>query len=124
MFFEDEVFDITTDGACPVDRPIESAEEQEVGANLRMDMHPFKEVADWNDATLNAFGPALEHFVRDVAADIIIYLYLFIYIQNIHIYIIGGPSGSRPPTSSAEKQQSSSRKAAEKQRKGGRKAPH
>ena len=107
MFFEDEVFDITTDGACPVDRPIESAEEQEVGANLRMDMHPFKEVADWNDATLQ---------------QILLYIYIYLYIlKNIHIYYrrpFGVTAAHQLGRKAAVKQQKGSRKATERRQKG------
>jgi len=58
-----EAFDITTDGACPADRPIDQQKNKKwtptCAATATPAMHPFKKVADWikcHDETLGAFG--------------------------------------------------------------------
>jgi len=58
-----EAFDITTDGACPADRPIDQQKNKKwkptCAWTATSAMHPFKKVADWiqcHDATVNAFG--------------------------------------------------------------------
>merc|ERR1719264_950526 len=58
-----EAFDITTDGACPADRPIDQQKNKKwtptCAWTATSAMHPFKKVADWiqcHDATTAAFG--------------------------------------------------------------------
>jgi len=58
-----EAFDITTDGACPADRPIDQQKNKKWTPTCAWTatpaMHPFKKVADWikcHDATTGAFG--------------------------------------------------------------------
>jgi hypothetical protein len=58
-----EAFDITTDGACPADRPIDQQKNKKWTPTCAWTatpaMHPFKKVADWikcHDATTAAFG--------------------------------------------------------------------
>jgi len=58
-----EAFDITTDGACPADRPIGQQKNKKWKPTCEWTataaMHPFKKVADWikcHDATTAAFG--------------------------------------------------------------------
>jgi len=58
-----EAFDITTDGACPADRPIDQQKNKKwtptCASTATPAMHPFKKVADWiacHDATVAAFG--------------------------------------------------------------------
>merc|ERR1739844_375192 len=58
-----EAFDITTDGACPADRPLDQKENKKWKPNCAEvstpAMHPFKKTEEWeacHDATVNAFG--------------------------------------------------------------------
>jgi len=58
-----EAFDITTDGACPADRPIDQQKNKKWTPTCAWTatpaMHPFKKVADWikcHDATTGSFG--------------------------------------------------------------------
>ena len=60
---ENQSPDITTDGACPADRPIDQQKNKKwkptCAWTATSAMHPFKKVADWiqcHDATVNAFG--------------------------------------------------------------------
>jgi hypothetical protein len=61
-----EAFDITTDGACPADRPIDEQKNKKwkptCAWTATSAMHPFKKVKDWaacHDATMDAFGLTL-----------------------------------------------------------------
>merc|ERR1739837_45836 len=58
-----EAFDITTDGACPADRPIDQQKNKKWTPTCAWTatpaMHTFKKVADWikcHDATTGSFG--------------------------------------------------------------------
>merc|ERR1712026_429708 len=58
-----EAFDITTDGACPADRPIDQQKNKKWTPTCAWTatpaMHPFKKVADWikcHDDTVSAIG--------------------------------------------------------------------
>merc|ERR1739844_537769 len=58
-----EAFDITTDGACPADRPVDQQKNKKWKPTCAWTatpaMHPFKKVADWikcHDETTGAFG--------------------------------------------------------------------
>merc|ERR1712218_157720 len=58
-----EAFDITTDGACPADRPIDQKTNKKWKPNCAWvstpSMHPFKKLDEWvqcHAATVAAFG--------------------------------------------------------------------
>jgi len=58
-----EAFDITTDGACPADRPADQKKNKKWQPNCATvptaAMHPFKKKAEWlqcHDATIAAYG--------------------------------------------------------------------
>merc|ERR1712029_689632 len=58
-----EAFDITTDGACPADRPVDEKKNKKWKPNCAevstAAMHPFKKLDEWvqcHEATVAAFG--------------------------------------------------------------------